>query len=902
MTTLIHDCDGALVPENIAITCRFDPIGRVHFRSGKLTSRSASRFGKLQAAFLKGRLGASPVIQVALSLVLFDGIASETDLSRALADLEQIYRWDNQVRLEWKDPIGRQNRRHLSLITQAILASPRIAPIDASATIQALDAFLCDIVRSPNRSYSLKLLLLDAEAWLYEHLPLPLFAHCIGKAPIAALPKSTLARHESRLALSLLLDPEIEKSNSRAFASAIGSFFAKRRNDHGGWFIDELVSICRRKRALSNGDDKRRMLHECEALASRDIEIAPLGGLILAWAIDLLQSGTRTKIQLKAITPAKYIGIAAKRLWQAFREEDLEEFGTEDFLNVYLSMMNGLSNSQKRTLASALSSWHFFLMCWFEVAPLYHSLHKWVPPTAPKANLVWKHEIEMIRAWLQAPMPDARHHAQLQVAFEIASQIRIRATELLNLRLQNFHWTQESLTIEVATKATDGGVKTLAAFRRHDAQSAECVALIKAWYMRRQQEGAFPTDYLFGDPHRPDTKYAPGQLYTDLNRLLKAATGDPTIALHALSHTKISMDWHKAAMEKPGADINTFERESVDAGHASAATGFANYFHLFESWLRCCLNQEIEQHFETWPCVRPWVGKTPEAFRQALCRARRKEPSVTAAAFATCLIETARPALLLPGARDGIVLQQARNPIAPTTQRPLTLSAILDILNDIAFGHSAEAIALRSNRSDTEINQLGRVAIELLQNIGEVDRRDVRPQAQRAVVDLQTYLRSGILKHIQFQRVGQAKVAPLYDLIASGRQAEIVTRGINAWVRCYQRGYVSLHSLSSAFPFVEMLDAADYPRSAIIIRGIDTTKRTLISTFHTGKPGLPLWESIQPRPGRPKAYLILASHTSERANGQPIGNAGVGMGGIHGLMFAASVRRQMHHITVESKN
>lgn len=56
MTVLIHEHDGALAPKNIAIVCCGDPIGRVHFRSAALTSRAASRFAKLQVAFLKGRL------------------------------------------------------------------------------------------------------------------------------------------------------------------------------------------------------------------------------------------------------------------------------------------------------------------------------------------------------------------------------------------------------------------------------------------------------------------------------------------------------------------------------------------------------------------------------------------------------------------------------------------------------------------------------------------------------------------------------------------------------------------------------------------------------------------------------------------------------------------------------
>ncbi len=903
MTFSIRDRDGALTPENIAIKCRFDAIGRVHFRSSDLTPHAASRFAKIQAAFLKGRIVApSPAIHSALSLILFDGIAIEDDLTQALGGLDRIYRWDGRVCLDWRDRIGHQNRRHLGAITQAILALPHATTIDVRATKQALEEFLHDIVRSPNRAYSLELLLLDAQAWLYERLPPPLFGHCIGKAPISALGRTTLARYDSGLALSPVINKEAEAPRTRAFARAIGNYFASRLDDQGGWFINELVTACRRKRTYSNTEDKRRMLRECEALASRNIEIAPTGGLILAWIIDLLQSGTRTKAWLKAITPAKYVSIAARRLWNAFRGKNIEEMEAAEFLKIYLGMMDGLSNSQKRTLASALSSWHFFLGCWFDVPPLYHSLHKWVPSSAPKANLVWAHEMEVIRAWLAVPMPDARHQYQLRVAFEIASRIRIRANELLNLRLQNLHWTRETVTIEIATKAVDGGVKTLAALRRDNTLSADCVALIEAWCQRRAREGAYPGDFLFGDPHRPDKKYEAGLLYTDLNRLLKAATGDPTIALHALSHTRISLDWSKAAFEEPVADINPFERESVDAGHASSATGFTCYFHCFEQWLRISLDRDIQKHYGAWSCVSERVGKTADAYRKARSRCRRKDPALTAEAFAARLIEEACPVLLLPRSSDGIALDEAANPIAPTLPKPLSLAATLDILDDIAFGHSAEAIALRSDRSPEEIGVIGQVAIDVLQRIGEVDRRTAPPPAKRAVLELHAHFRSGIDQRIQFKRVGQAKVAPLFDIIASGRHPQIVANGIDAWERCYQRSYVSLEQVGAAFPFVAVLDAADLPRYSIVVRCTEALEPRLKAALCAGNKGLPRWQSIQLRPGRPAAYLALASHAPDQATGMSVGNAGLDMSGVHAVMFAAAVCRRMSSHSLYPEN
>lgn len=306
-----------------------------------------------------------------------------------------------------------------------------------------------------------------------------------------------------------------------------------------------------------------------------------------------------------------------------------------------------------------------------------------------------------------------------------------------------------------------------------------------------------------------------------------------------------------------------------------------------------CLSREIQKHFGTWSCIGARVAKAPDAYRQARSRSRRRDPTLTAEAFAARLIEEASPVLLLPRTSDGIALCKATSPIAPPPPKPLALSAVLDILHDIAFGHSADAIALRSNRSLEEIGELGRVAIDVLQRIGEADRRKALPSTHRAVLELQACLQSGAQERIQFQRVGQAKVAHIYDVIASGQHPEIVTQGIDAWERCYQHGYVSLDPVGAAFPFVTMLNAGDFPRYLMWIRGMVALERTLMTAFRADKSGTPRWESIQGRPGRPKAYLTLASHSHDQSGSTPVGNAALGMGGVHAVMFAAAVRRRI---------
>lgn len=893
MTTLINDRDSALVADNIAIKFARDAAGRVHFRSASQTSHAASRFTRVQQAFLEGKLKLpTPTTQIALSLILFDGIATQIDLVRALENLNQLYGWDGHVCLDWNDPIGRQNRRHLSLITQAILAQPLISFSTVTATLETLDLSLREVVRSPNHSYSLNFLLLDAQAWLREMIPDPLFAHCVGAASISGLRRSTLARQESGLALSPKLDEESIEQNNEGFARAMGIYFNTLVADQGRWAIDELVTICRRDKTVSNTKDRQRMLDDCEGLACRDVEISAAGGLIMAWAIDLLQSGTRTKPILMAVTPAKYVSIAAIRLWNAFCGKDVESISTSGYLTIYKDLMDGLSLSRKRTMASALNSWHYFLTCWFDVPPLYQSLHKGVPASPPKANVIWDHELTTIRAWLATPMPDARHQSQLQIAIEIASQVRIRAGELLGLRLQNLHFEQESLTIEIATKPADGGVKTPSAIRRVVIKNADRIRQIRAWHDHRNRDGGLPSDYLFGDPYRPAVRYKAGLLYSDLNRLLKAVTGDPAVALHTLSHTLISNAWLRAAYEERSTDINPFERESIEAAHASSATGFVTYFHFFEGWLRDALDKRIkEQFFGKWRCIKDRVAKKPDAFRQARSRARRDGRVVSAENFASEMIEQASRPLAIPPAATGIALSAAKNPIIAAQGKPLTLGATLDILHDIRHGHSIEAIAVRSTQPPEQINALAKIAIEVLQDIGEADRRTPMPVGDSTIPALATLLQSSLRQRVQFERAGQAKVAFVFDAITSGRHPEITARGIAAWANCYRHGYLSFTPAPAALPIIKLLDATGFPRYLVVVKGIPEMKHQTLAAFRATKPELPTWEATQPRHGRPRAYLTLASGLPDPNKNS--GNAALGMGGFHAVLFAASIRTRL---------
>ncbi len=784
----------------------------------------------------------------------------------------------------------------MSVFTQAALALPRVGTLDVESLQDNFGRLLQELINS----YTLDFFLADARAWLREHLSDPLYGHCVRLAPISSLPRAVLAREECGLALSLASAPRIPtESSGDGFALALGAYLDPSGADHGSWLIAELVEVCKRDRSLANADDRQRLRKAGVSRASRAQQAGPTSALIVAWVIDLLESGTRSKSVLKAVTAASYVAAAAQKLLTAFSKRALEDLTASEFSKIYLGMLEGLSSSRARTLASAIANWHFFIACWLDVVDLRVSLHKRIPQPMPKANVVWPAEVSLIRLWLaEAPVTDARLHDQIVIAFEILSSIRIRATELLNLRVCNFNLKGSIATIEIATRESDGGVKTVAGKRVQGLKSESAVRLLRQWLARRAREGALPDDYIFGDPYRPDKRYCAGQLYLSLNRLLKSVSGDPTIATHVFSHTEISFSWLAAAKKVNDVDVNPFEVGASAAGHESPSTGFASYFHFSEEWLRSELDQALAKLLIRWPAVRNHVGISHDAYRQECCRWRRRHGEVFKGEVALDLIRKAAPSLLVPLARGNLNMVKANSPLVCGNRRHVQLENVLDILSDIWFGHSPEVIALRSGRELGEIASIADVALGILLDIGELRRDDPGLYEDRAIVHLGEVLNGPAGNRIQFHRTGQDKVACLFSYFNFGIHGDVAVKGGESWVRCYKHGYVSLEHPILAAVLVALLDAANFPRALLVVRGtadLDMSIEAGIEALFANRGGvMPCGEIIHKRYGRPKVYLVLASSPQGReGNEQRIPNAALNMAGLHALMFAAAICQRL---------
>lgn len=295
---------------------------------------------------------------------------------------------------------------------------------------------------------------------------------------------------------------------------------------------------------------------------------------------------------------------------------------------------------------------------------------------------------------------------------------------------------------------------------------------------------------------------------------------------------------------------------------------------------------------DRWPTIASHVAMSHAGFRQARSRQRRRDSSATDGRIALGFVQRANPTLLVTSAAHGFTIISPANPLSAKGDKVLTLSRTLDLLNDVQAGHSAKAVALRSNLTIESVYLLADCVTNVLHTIGEIPRPWVASGNGDKLVALSKVLSPTDRRSIDFRRTGQEKVAFLFDQLSGNIASEIVKSGIASWSSCYQKGYISLEKPILAADFILLLDSAEFPRSRMVIRAEGdlsvTTTATIKAIFHTGIAAMPQVEHVKNRYGRPSVYLALASTPLVKREQNLSRNAALGMTGINALLLAAS--------------
>ncbi|MFA6014360.1 MAG: site-specific integrase [Gallionellaceae bacterium] len=877
------------------IRVKRDFVGRAHFRTLNAAPASAARFQSYQTKLLNGSLiFNTPSSRFAASLIAFDGISTMRDLTESLQNADNLYLWHENIYLEFKGVDGRIDRRLLSYFTKRAWCTPFHLPLNVSDTIEKLeDALKC--LYSSEAPSAIDQLFADAQAYLLIHLLGPLFAHCTNMIPLAAIPRSALARQESKKSLATFND---DQKNHVGFAHALDGYFFPSGRDQNSILVDQIVVTCRCKNSVSDDLDKFRMLKECLALSTRSAEAGQTSCLILAWVIDLIESGTLTKTNISPATIHKYVSSIASKLFQNFKNIDVEEIDSDEFSHLYSEIIFSSSPGSQQTAAAALSSWHNFLRTWFAVSPIVKTLYDGIEQSSPRANVLWQHEVDLITSSIDMASGDERLLNQISVSHAIASNIRIRISELLKLRVQNIRIGDSGVEIEISPLRRDGKLKSSSSRRVILIEQGNAANKISDWVTKRKFEGALSQDLLFGDPYKPNSGYKLGQLVITLNQLLKSATGDTTVSFHTYSHTWISNEIRSAMLSSSTVDINPLDLIAADAGHASSQTTLVNYFHHFEEPLRHFLDDAIKRIHFTGAIVSQNSDLSADAFRQ---RCFRNKQNLSKQQFGWQAIQNHQYSVLAPTAYANFSLRSLDFLPVTLSSKSLKFQDVLHMLSDLTDGNSTAVVSCKCDHSEGVVLAVASFACSLLEQLGLLEKSVHQRTPVSAVGDFQIIFSRSNSTAIKFDRVKQKKLSSLYAWLSGSLEPNIIEAGTMSWSSCFRNGYISMEKPNKAVGLITFLYHALIPINHIYIctsfslSNSDPKVRLLhsqmISAFRSSYPSPPFFDTKTPRRGRAKSYLVLSS--TEPELGDSLESAAVSMGGFNALLFAAYIFRQL---------
>lgn len=860
-----------------------DGIGPIHFRPGPDTSRQASRFVEFQHGLIRGDIKSDePLVGAALALVAFEAILTPGELAQALLAVPAAYQHDGRMVLEWFRANRWQDRRYLSPLTSACLASGFgmcLPGAEKRAIAKAAELVF------PGADGAIDLLFSCACSWAYENLPGVLLGHVTGLAPFCAVPQSALARLATGLALTCVAPDEV--GADEAVGAALDRFFNGPDQTGSAWAIDALVKGCTFNSTISDARNRRDMLFECQTISSKIGEVDPLSALIVAWAADLIESGTITKIDIRPTTIQTYVRCIAMPLHLSASRTDILQWSVEEYQECYQKIVGAATDGKQGNTASALSSWHHFLVRFLDAPPLRVKLHAQVEESVPAANVIWPGEKLRISEWISFAAGDDRLIGQVKFGVEVCWCGRLRAKELFQLRMHNIRFYPGAVEIEVAPMIRDGRTKSPSGRRVITYSDPAAQAVIRQWHCRRIEEGALTSDYVFGDPYEPEKIYRLGSLYVMLNQLSKAATGDPSVSLHTWGHSRVSFEVDHALITPAPTDVEPLDEVATVVGHSMNSTSIRHYAHLFERALRNHVDRALRYPKLTSTRAAELSGVSAVALRQRSFAQKRPAQDVYRAAINEQLL----PPDLLP-VSGKFTMAEPMSPLDQTGVAPAKFDDVLAAINDISRGLDVKAVGLRSRRSPEWVTSLNNAMLRVLSRLGVQTGRYADPTL--APLDISVQLLTLPRNAFDFSRIGQTKFTTLRTEL--GRLDPMASRSFaTAWEYCYSGHFLSLQDAHTAGRLFGHLATSGIPADHLALSIASSTAPkpdnealALESVLQLGfRSAFHLNAKVEwklPRRGRPSRYLIWSS-LPLKVDTSPA-SASLSVAGFNSLMLA----------------
>ena len=875
--------DAAATPDRYAaaahsLIARRDSSKRTRFGVGSRFGSDHLTADALLTGWLRQRFLKLNQPGFLLLSLLFDGVVDDDCLERAWRALNTVYVCSEGACLDWLDKDGRQQRRLLGPVTLLARAACAERGTFHSASRQLLAALPSERFATMSRDALLSVV----RARLATAVAGDVLSHLIGDHPLTAVSRSCLARLGTKLALD---DPdgatrctsEVNDNVRRAVLDAALTPTGSGLREYGMAVVNEIVAACQADERETNPvHDRRRISRELEALAPRCQTVGGWVCIFWSWAADLVDRGTNRTQPLSPNTIGPYVSLALPRLHRRLRDLPLEGAVGHDWQNLYEAIQqdNTIFPTQRGKTAAALTAWHEFLVEQLEVPALERAIDEEGAVLLPRANVIWPHEAAWVREQLSARVHHGRFDAQLAAIAALVSSAALRSQDIWHIHWFGVKVGANGIRLNIDPLPSAGTGKSLNA--RHPVEIAIEPAShpLVDWIERRRAEGALWADLLFGDPDQPNTPYRRHSTEGQLNAWLKAATGDASVSLHTLRHTRLSL----ARAIASGDDQRWVDDASAQAGHGSTQMSFDHYAHRYERGLRNALDAWVESRVLTEANVCSLVGRKPGWLRQRWSRDRA--PGRLAHSWKA--IGEAAAMISMPLAADGFQMAPPQ-PLPIDTSPDLSPARVLQWLCELCAGTAPEVIRLRHDISAQDWDAFQAT----LRSWSRLQGRRRRPGSAAPGPRIGLPFATGL------DHLAQPKLAAiLRKLRATVQRAEIAS-AVQSWVDQLRGSHLDLEDPHALTPMLRWLKLAGVDSRQILIchdvRRLDEATEaaeTIAAVFDSA----PAMRPLQPRAGRPGVYLLLRG-----ADDQPDSDShgGSSIQGVNALFFTVWVWLQL---------
>ena len=473
----------------------------IDYRTTPWTFLRATEFSSWQQTFLKTFSKFPKPLLWSASIHLFECITTEKDFS-AIEENGIVYRSGDASRLEWTTADGRTDARELSAISVIALERSGGDPRSAGNLVTQLSTVLTLIApHLPTKLPPAHFFDLCAQAWAFTKLPMFLFSHVIGDAPMGTLSRSVLARRDCKHALSEFFNAspiEVEED------FALQGYYHSDVQDEKRVVIDTILGqlTLENSHALSHRQLQIQIAKRLRALTSDAETAGSLSCMILSHCISMLSSGHQA-----LSSQIGYIKNGAPAVFTALVGRDLEHLTSEDFAARYKEGLSTISGENLRKAKAYFGHFHAYIQEWLDVAPLHKGALPDVAATAIDANVVWPPERALLQRRIkQQANFDGHLSSQSSLIVDLIHACKARGKEIFLLQVRNIRLSNGVVEVEIVTWGRLHGLKTEAAQRVIALADESLAARALAWQNMRRGEGAQSSDLLFGtkgDQKRP---------------------------------------------------------------------------------------------------------------------------------------------------------------------------------------------------------------------------------------------------------------------------------------------------------------------------------------------------------------------------------------------------------------